>query len=184
MSVIRWTALMSLYVLGACDSGAGADATSTVGERSDNAMSDAQITSAMNDLVKPQPGQYRTQVEVLEIAMPNLPESARDTMQQLAQKTQLSCLTPAQADKGYEEILKRSQSGNCDFERFSATGGKIDARMICKSEQGGSMAMTITGTGLPTSSDVIMTMTSQILQVGDLAMKVRVLSERIGDCPA
>ena len=99
------------------------------------------------------------------------------------QQATLSCITAEDAERGYQQMLRQSQKGACEFERFSAEGGRLDAAMTCQGD-GAQGTMTMAGTATSTASDVTMNMQSDIPQLGDMAMTMRVRSERVGDCPA
>lgn len=148
-------------------------------------MEQGDIQAAIDGAVTPEPGQYRTRLELLELSLPNIPgagaEQARTMIERTFEQENVSCLTPEQAENGYRELLRQSQSGDCEFERFSAEGGTIDARMICATGQG-QAEMTMAGSATRTSSDVTMNMSTTVAQMGALNMRVRVQSERIGDC--
>lgn len=151
------------------------------------AMSQREVAAAADAAVRPEPGQYRTTVELIDLEMPSIPgvdmADVRSTMESSMQRANLSCITAEDAERGYREMLRQSQQGACEFERFSADGGRLDAAMTCQGE-GAQGRMTMTGTATPTSSNVTMNMQSEIAQLGDMAITMRVRSERVGDCPA
>ena len=148
-------------------------------------MAQDAVQAAMDGAVTPEPGQYRTRLELLEFSLPDIPGvdagQARTAIESAFAQENVSCLTPEQAENGYRELLRQSQSGDCEFERFSAEGGTIDAKMICATGEG-QAEMTMAGSATRTSSDVTMNMSTSVAQMGALNMTVRVQSERIGEC--
>lgn len=160
-----------------------------------DADGDGEITmeeaaAKTEELVKPQPGQWRVTAELVELDMPGAPaevqEMMRGMMDQGAQTTEY-CLTPEEAERGFEEMLKEGQAQeNCTFEKFEADGGDIDAVMLCEgSGQGQPTArMAITGTGSETSSSMNMTMEASGPNGQAMNMVMKSTQERIGDCPA
>lgn len=174
-------ALVSLLALTACGEAADAPATGA-GET----MSDSQVAAALDDGVVPQPGLYRTNLELIDISLPDMPgqnaETVRNMMSGMLEREFQSCITPEQAEQGYQDMLRQSQDGSCNFERFTTAGGNMDAKMVCSGE-GGQATMIIAGTATSTSSDVTMNMTGSSPQ-GEMSMKMRVRNERVGDCPA
>ena len=78
------------------------------------------------------------------------------------------------------DALRKAQDGDCKYKSFSATGGKMDAEMICDTEMG-QMKMVMTGTGTPTTSDVTMNMQGN-MGPGPGSISMRVIQKRIGDC--
>jgi hypothetical protein len=97
------------------------------------------------------------------------------------------CLTAAEAEKGYEErVRKLSGRPECTFDRYAATAGQIDAQLTCKGEGGMKSTLSMKGAMTPTGSDVTMAMNQSGDQMpgGGMKMTMRVKSERVGDCPA
>lgn len=142
-----------------------------------------QVAAAARDFVRPEPGLYRSTVEFLEVDIPGAPPQAAEMIRQSSGQGQVSeyCLTAADVEKGFEESLRKSQRGDCDYKRFDVDGRKVDAVMVC-SEQGRSVEMTLSGTGDATSSDMSMTMKMDMGQMGSGTIKARSRSERIGAC--
>jgi len=92
------------------------------------------------------------------------------------------CLTQEEADKGFEEMAKESQNGDCTMKRFDIDGGKIDAQMTCLAGGQGEMNITMDGSGTSTSMDMQVTMEGSMPGMGEAKMVLRSKSERIGDC--
>ena len=173
-------ALMSL-TLAAC----GGEEPAASGESisTDEVIERAEAAGAE---IKPEPGQYRSTMEVQEINIPGAPAQMRDMMKNsMTSQTSEYCLTQADANKGFEEAARQSQEDmNCTYERFDVAGGDIDARMTCSPQGQGSMTVEMTGTGTSTKSDMTMAMTGDMPGMGEMSMRMRIVNERIGDCPA
>jgi len=157
---------------------------------SDNgAMSVQEVKAELADAIRPMPGKYESKIEITSIDIPGLPPAQAQQMKSMMGgmmgQVQSYCLTPEEAEKGFEQALKESQKGECAFESFNVSGGKMDGRMRCKME-GGEGVMDMTGTGTPTSSDtrMNMVMTNKSLPGGRMTMAMHVTSKRIGDCKA
>ena len=136
--------------------------------------------------IKPEPGLYRSSVEIQEVSIPGAPAQMRDMMRSaMATQSDEYCLTAEDADKGFEEMARQSQDNmDCTFERFDVDGGDIDARMTCSPQGQGTMTVEVTGTGTSTSSEMNMAMTGEMPGMGEMSVKMRTTNERIGDCPA
>ena len=93
------------------------------------------------------------------------------------------CLNQAEVDKGFEDMMKRGQNGDCNDESFNLDDGKMNAVMVCKTPEGDAR-MTMNGTVTLTSSDFTASMTMQVPEVGEGKMTFTAKHERIGDCPA
>lgn len=185
MRIPQMIGTAALALLAACgtkptESGAGAnganDVSPSIGKR---------IAAGAADLPRPQAGLYRTTVEMVEFDIPGAPAGASDMMRGSMGKSSTSeyCLKPEDVEKGYKDVVRRGQKGDCTFERFDAVGGKIDAEMTCKTAQGGASHVTMSGTTGPTSSDMDTTMTLKLPGLGDGTMRMKSKSERIGPCP-
>jgi hypothetical protein len=163
-------------LLAACSDGnadADGDGTVSMKEAADQAEAEA---------VKPQPGLYRLTATMTEVSFPGMPEELKGHGGGMT-NTSESCLTEADVNKGYEELLKQGQDGECSFEKFNLKGGALDAVMVCKTPQGESR-MAMTGTTTPTSSEFTATTKVNLEGLGEGTMKFTAKNERIGDCPA
>ncbi len=170
-------AAMAVLVAGCSDSG-GADADG------DGSISVEEAVAEMADnSVRPQPGQYRSTTELLEVDLPGAPPEVVAMMRSTMSGTSTEyCLTQNEVENGFEEMMRQSQEGDCEFQRFNLDGGDFDAAMTCSVPQGGEMSMVMDGTGSRTGSDTKMTMTGNIPGLGESKMVMRVQAERIGDC--
>ena len=140
----------------------------------------AVIAQTVDDNMKPRPGRYESRTELLSMDIPGLPANMMGMMKGVFERTVTICLTAEEVEEGYKDALRKSQDGECRYESFSATGGKMDAVLVCKGDEG-EMRMVMTGTGTPTTSDVTMKMTGN-MGTGPGSMSMRVLQKRIGDC--
>lgn len=163
----------------------GSDEPASVdgGLTTDEVMERAQEAGAE---IKPEPGLYRSQTEIQDIQIANAPEQMRDMMKNsMTSQTHEYCLTPEQAEKGFEESARQSQAdSNCTFQKFDVDGGSIDAAMTCSPDGQGTMTVAVQGTGSATRSEMNMTMEGDMPPMGSMTMKMRIVNERIGDCPA
>lgn len=130
----------------------------------------------------PEPGQYKAVITMTGIEIPGMPAEMAGHGAGMTTTSEY-CLTQADVDKGYEEMMKRGQNGECSYESFSLDGGKMDAVMLCKTAEG-TARMTMNGTATPTSSDFTATMAMNFKGAGEGTMKFTAKHERIGDCPA
>ncbi|MFL0356023.1 DUF3617 domain-containing protein [Erythrobacter sp. GH1-10] len=171
----------AVLLVAACGGDASSNDTSASQDASDSAMTMDEVASAAaSSDVKPMPGKYRSDVELISLDMPGAPPQVADMMRGRMSRSFDYCLTQDDVDEGFKEMTRKSQEGDCTFQRFDATGGNIDAEMTCKTG-GGTMTMVMEGTGTPTSSDVTMTMSGD-MGMGPTTMKFRAQHERIGDC--
>jgi hypothetical protein len=133
-------------------------------------------------LPKPRPGLYKTTVTMANIEFPGMPADMKGHGAGMTHTIE-ECLTPADVDKGYEELVKQGQNGECSYERFNVAAGKLDAVMVCKAE-GRETRMEMSGVTTSTSADLEATMAMEFDGAGKGTMSFTSKHERIGDCPA
>jgi hypothetical protein len=129
--------------------------------------------------LKPEPGQYKATITMTGMEMPGMPAGHGAGMT----TTTEYCLTEEDVGKGFEDMMKRGQDGECSYESFNLKDGKLDAVMVCKSKDG-EARMTMDGTVTPTTSDFTATMGMNVPEMGEGKMTFTAKHERIGDCPA
>ncbi|MEM6908247.1 MAG: DUF3617 domain-containing protein [Pseudomonadota bacterium] len=160
-------------ITGACSGGGNADVDGD-GEVS---PAEAQTAAEASGMI-PEPGLYKTTSVMKGIDVPGMPGHGAGLT-----TTSEECVTQEDVEKGFEEMLKQDQDGDCSYERFNLAGGKIDAVMVCNIE-GSSMRMEMDGTASPTGSEFDATMTTDDPEMPMGGMTFNVKQERIGDCPA
>ena len=182
MRTFHMLPLTAAILLAACGGGdADADA--------DGAVSADEVAAEADGLVQPRPGQYRATVELLEFDAPGVPESAKEQMQQMFASSMSEgnafCMTEEDvAENGAEEMVKSMAEGDCTMKSFNVAGSTIAAEMQCTSEGTPASTIRMDGEMGAESSTMTMEMEQDIPQMGQTRMKMRVTSERIGDCPA
>jgi hypothetical protein len=100
-------------------------------------------TKAEAEGIKPQPGLYKATITMTGIDVPGMPAEMKGHGAG-ATTTSEDCLTAEDVDKGFEELVKKGQNGECAYESFNLNGGKLDAVMVCKTPEGDArMAMPV-----------------------------------------
>ena len=150
------------------------------------------MADAAASMEKPEPGQYETTTELIEFEVPGMGEQesqmVRGMMEASMTATTSYCLTPEEAEKGYEEAIREMQSGEskdqCQFERFEVSGNTVDSQMKCDDGEGNVGNIAMNGTVSPTTSDMTMEFdqTSADIPGGAMKMKVNMKSKKIGEC--
>lgn len=178
MRLIMATPLAIAFVLAACGD-----------SKSDQPKTAQQVASEASALAKPQPGKYSSTVKILSMDIPGLPAAQAEQMKKMMSSagshTAEYCLTKEEADKGFEEMAKKSSARDCTYEKFEATSNTVDAKMTCKSPQGGATTMTMNGTITSTSMKMMMEGEQKMPGVpgeGVVKTKIEVTSNRVGDC--
>lgn len=172
--------LAAVLVLAAC--GSNEDAAEAGGSEAE------EMAAAAEDGPTPQAGQYRTTMELVEISVPNAPPEMAQALQQGfgsgAQEANTYCVTPEQAaaSNSREEVLKNLADSNCTVDQFNQAGGAIDAVLTCSGDGMMNGQVTLNGTMTETGSNMEMSLKMQVPQAGEATMRMRMVSERIGDC--
>jgi hypothetical protein len=181
MRTIHTLPLAAAMLLAACG-GNDADADN------DGAVSGAEASAEAAGLIQPRPGQYRASLELLEFEAPGMPAEAKDQMKQIFSsglaEGNTFCMTEQDAaDNGPEQMVKNLAEGDCTMKSFNVSGSTVVADMQCPGDVEG-MMRTVHLEGQMSAEGSTMTMeTSQNMpNIGATSMKLRVTSERVGDC--
>ena len=138
------------------------------------------IAQTVDTQTKPQSGKYESDLTLLSMNIPGVPDSMMDIMKKTISRKTTFCLTEEDVEEGYQSAMRKSQKDECTFDKFNAAGGVIDAVMTCETEMG-PMTMAINGSGTPTASDVTMQVSGS-MEGAPMSMKMRVVQKRLGDC--
>lgn len=171
--------LVAALALAACGGGAEEDAA---GE----GMTSEEVATASAEADMPRPGLYRTSQELVELEMPGMPQEMlgmmRSAFEEGAAEESTYCLTAAEAENAREEMLTGMAESDCEISRYDMSGGRIDAAMSCPTGEGISGDVTLTGTMSSEGADMEMAFSQDIPGQGQAAIRMRVLSERVGEC--
>lgn len=130
-------------------------------------------------------GKWQTKVTVEDIAFPGVPVRVQAQMQEIFKRqnniTIDNCVSPEQAKRPDGDFFTGKDSKNCRYDRFTMSGGKIDALMRCRGEGSGEMTLKIAGTYTLESST---THSEMVISGRDGGMTIKSLVEgrRLGDC--
>lgn len=158
--------------------------------RSDNAA--GSLNEAQNEarkLDRPRPGQYRQTITITKLEIPGAPpEAAGELKEMMSQAQETSfCLTEAMARDGFRDMFdKVAEGGDCKYDRFAVSGGRIDAVLACASPQEGKATVTLDGKVTPEGSDVrmILDQDNPNTAMGKARIGMHLVSQRTGDCAA
>lgn len=177
MKAICVTALAAAALLGGCSGGGDADADGdgkvSIGEAAKQAKAEG---------MKPEPGLYKTTITMTGLDIPGMPPGMEDHGAGLV-TTAEDCLTAEEVDKGFEEMVKQGQNGECAYETFALAGGKLDAVLVCNA-QGRATRTSLSGTIRSTGAELTATTALTFEGTGQGTMSATIKHERIGNCPA
>jgi hypothetical protein len=140
-------------------------------------------------LERPKPGLYSQSMTISKFEIPGAPPEVAKAMQDAMTKGQEHqfCLTAEMAEKGYRDMFdKVGGNGECKYDRFDVSGGKIDAVLQCANATEGKGTITMSGTVSEEGSDVNVAVEQQggKAPMANTKIAMHVTSKRIGDCPA
>jgi hypothetical protein len=128
------------------------------------------------------PGRWESTMKFVKLDMEGMPPEAKEMMSKVMGKdrTFATCLSKEEAEKPEAKFF--GQAGErCKYDSFSMGGGKIDAKMSCKSEQG-VQAMTMAGTYTADAYDMTMAINGQGPNGKGMSMTMAMSSKRNGEC--
>lgn len=169
--------LAAAACLAGCSGGGKADANA------DGKVSLGEAAKVAKDQgLKPQPGLYKTTITMTDLKIPGLPPEMEGHGAGLTTTVE-DCLTQEKVGKGFEDMVRQGQNGDCAYENFALSGGKLDAVMVCKA-QGRETRTSLTGTASATGADLTATTQMNFGGEGSGTMTATVKHERIGECKA
>ena len=167
-------------------------ALTACGTEPDQPKTFEEVAEEAAGMTKPLAGQYTSTTELVDFSMPGQPPAMAEQLKEMTSgqfsQTSTSCLTQEEADEGMEEKFRDMGEGmnelKCDFERFEVDGDNVDAKLACSGDGGVSAGLTMAGTVEAERQTVDMTMDMRGAQIpgGQMELKMKVVSERTGDC--
>jgi hypothetical protein len=182
MRNIHMLPLAGAIMLAAC--GGGAE-----GEGTGEDVAAENVVAQAAGMPQPRPGQYRVSVELLEFDIPGLPAAAKQQAQEFyasGLSSHTFCLTPEDAaNNGAEQMVKGlADSDDCTMKSFNVSGGTVVSEMQCAMDGGITSTMRTEGEITSEGSTMTMDTTQTVPDAGETRTKMRMTTERIGDCAA
>jgi hypothetical protein len=170
-------AVLSVLALSACDSA----------DKGPKTAEQAKEEAAKLD--RPTPGQYKQTMTITKFEIPGAPPEMTAQMKTAMAQAQehTFCMTEAMADEGFREMFdKVGDEGECTYDRFDVSGGRLDAVLSCQNPREGKAQITMAGTVGENGSDVTVTVNQQggEAPMANAQIAMHMVSQRIGDCPA
>lgn len=157
-------------------------------------MTDAEVLAEARKLENPGPGLYQQTTEILSAEVPGAaPEEAdrlRDQLSGIEKKSARLCVTEEQAAAGFQLLLKEIAEGlngmECGFTTFEASPPRMNADLACKGDGQVEAGLNMAGKTSAAGYDVTMDLDARGPQIagGSMTMRMKVVSKRVGDCPA
>lgn len=133
------------------------------------------------------PGEWKSRSTIEEFEIPGMPKAQLEQMKQLVARNQqdfTTCLTAEDVEQPKGKFFTGNEQ--CRYDHFRMGDGRIDAEMRCPSGQGMTQVLKMTGTYSPERYDMQMSMTGEGGEgpAATMRMKMKVQSERVGECKA
>lgn len=164
---------------------AGCNKSGDSGSGGPKSMEQAKEEAAK--LERPKPGLYKQSMTITKFEIPGAPPAAAAQMQAAMSKAQESnfCMTAEMANQGFRDMFdKVGKNGDCKYDRFAVSGGKIDALLHCENAAQGKGTITMNGTVGEDGSDVTVAVDQQGGQtpMANAKIAMHLVSQRIGEC--
>lgn len=129
-----------------------------------------------------QPGRWETEVKMIRLDMPGMPPEAKRMMEQMMGKGRTigTCLTKEQAEKPDSRFFGQADA-SCTYDHFSMGGGKIDAKMTCKTSEG-QQVTTMKGAFTGDTYQTTVETQGQGPDGKSMTMIMNVAAKRVGEC--
>ncbi len=123
-----------------------------------------------------QPGEWEIAVTINSVDMPSAPAGVANMMRGKT-TTIRHCITPADAARGPQDMLKSDRS--CSFTKYSMAAGRLSSEMTCVRR-----GMTLTASSSGTFTPVSFTATGRSVATGGMTMTTTstTTGRRVGDC--
>lgn len=176
-------ALGLALTLAACGGSGDADADG------DGTITQDEVNAAVAD-VNINPGNWENTVQFVDVELDEaaLPPEARgfigpvlESMKGQVNTTQ-SCVTPEQAARPEAEMFSGNDNANCEYDRFSFSGGNIDMAMTCNDPASGKATITSTGTYTADEYAMDMTIAMEGSEMGAMKITASSKGKRTGEC--
>lgn len=174
LPILPLLALSTALALAGCGSGKTVTATNESVSGVAQKVTDAGL--------KFNPGRWESTMKFVKMDMEGVPPEAKDMMSKVLgkDKTFASCLTKQEAEKPDSKFFGQADD-RCKYDSFSMGGGKIDAKMTCKAEQG-TQTMTMNGSYTPETYQMTMAVDGMGPMGKAMSMEMQLSAKRTGDC--
>lgn len=151
--------------------------------------SDEEVRAEADKLAKPLPGLYSSTTSLTAFELtgtdPRTEDMMRDRFAQVMPQRREFCLTREAAARGFEDVIRQSQQGDCEIQRFVADKSRLSAQMLCRVGRKLTSTVSVEGTGAPRRShvDVEIVQKGPSVPGGSETIALSIDNVRIGDCP-
>lgn len=128
------------------------------------------------------PGRWDSTMKFVKLEMEGMPPEAKEMMAKILGKdrTFASCLSKEEAEKPDVKFFGQADA-RCKYDSFSMGGGKIDAKMTCKADQG-PQTMTMQGSYTADSYAMTMSINGAGPEGKAMSMEMQISAKHNGAC--
>jgi len=174
LPILPLMALSAALALAGCGSGKTVTATNESVSGVAKKVSDAGL--------KFTPGRWGSTMKFVKLEMEGMPPEAQAMMGKIMGKdrTFATCMTKEQAEKPDAKFFGQADE-RCKYDTFSMGGGKIDAKMTCKAEQG-AQTMTMQGSYTAETYQMTMAINGKGPEGKAMSMQMELSAKHNGEC--
>jgi hypothetical protein len=150
-------------------------------------LKNASVEQVATGEMRFEPGQWRVETQMVDVVAEGMPPQVAQQMKASmgSLSSNVQCLTPEQASRPSSEMFAGKQNGQCKYDTFELSGGKLKATMSCPNASGAKMAMTMDGSYTKTSYAVDSAMRIDSPTPGQsMTVKIKSTGTRTGECAA
>ena len=168
------------FALTAC--GGGAVEGDADGDGSVSVEEAREAVAASGNDFKPEPGKYKATMTFIKAEIPGAPQQMQDMMGANMNQTYEFCLSPEEAEGGFENSFQEGSNEGCEMKTFNLDGDQVEMAMVCNPEGFAEMAVSMNGTVTPTQQDMNVKWKGSVPTMGEASFDLQLKQERIGDC--
>jgi hypothetical protein len=151
------------------------------------AMSGEEVLAEAARLPPHVPGQYRTSMTLLEVDGPAETKELADLLRSDSGNEEIrnsdSCEDPQGADSSAgTELVREILADQCVFEQFTVAGEAVTAVVQCPPDGGMPGRVKMSGRIGAENLDMLVTAEQRLPDKGTMRLKMRIKSERVGEC--
>lgn len=128
------------------------------------------------------PGKWESTMKFVKLEMEGMPPEAQAMMGKMLGKdrTFSSCLSKEEAEKPDAKFFGQADE-RCKYDNFTMGGGKIDAKLTCKADQG-MQIMTMKGSYTPDTYEMTMSVDGKGPEGKTMSMQMALSAKHSGAC--
>lgn len=147
-----------------------------------------QVAEQAERLQRPLPGRYRSETRLTGLDLPRAGEGdarlLRARLEAIQPQVREFCLSGAEAEQGFAQLLRQMQDGDCRIAQFNADKGSLKAELQCTVPGNVAARIRMTGTAGERTSQMDLSITQEgpAIPGGRLLLDLEVNNRLVGSC--